>query len=88
MLSGMAGDQGEASLKYVFQQLAQIADGDVRMSRNTNTQDITLSFERHGQQWQVKLPSNFPSFNARLIFNGDVCAEVGGNTLENCCQCD
>ena len=77
-----AGDQGEASLKYVFQQLAQIADGDVRMSRNTNTQDITLSFERHGQQWQVKLPSNFPSFNARLIFNGDVCAEVGGNTLE------
>lgn len=75
-------EQGEADLKYVFHQLTQIADDDVSMSRNTDTQDVTLSFERHGQQWQVTFPSNFPNSNASLTFNGDVYANVGGNTLE------
>ena len=77
-----ATDEGEDDLRYVFDELKQIADDDVEMSRNTDTQDITLSLERHGNQWQVKFPSDFPSSNAKLTFKGDVYAAVGGDSLE------
>jgi len=77
-----AGEHGEAALKYVFDALRQISDYDVQMSRKLDTQDVTMSFKRHGQQWQVDFPSNFPSSGARLTFNGDVYAKVGGDTLE------
>ena len=78
-----ADDQGEAALKYVFDELRQLADDGVQMSRKIDTQDVTLRFKRHTQQWQVKFPSNFPHSDARLIFNGDVYAVVGGDTLES-----
>lgn len=77
-----ATDEGEDDLRYVFDELKQIADDDVEMSRNTDTQDITFSLERHGNQWQVKFPSDFPSSNAKLTFKGDVYAAVGGDSLE------
>ena len=77
-----ATDEGEAALRYVFDELKKIADDDVEMSRNTNTQDISLSLERHGEQWQVKFPSDFPGSNAKLTFQGDVYAVVGGDSLE------
>lgn len=77
-----AGEQGEAALKYVFDKFASIADGEVKMSRMTDTQDVTLSFEHRGKQWQVVFPFNFPSSSARLTTLGDVYTGIGGNTLE------
>jgi len=77
-----AGEHGEAALKYVFDALRQISDHDVRMSRKLDTQDVTMIFKRHGQEWQVDFPSNFPSSGARLTLNEDVYAKVGCDTLE------
>ena len=58
------GAEGEAALKYVFDELTKIADGKANMSRNTNTQDISISFRCRGQEWIVKFPSNFPGSKA------------------------
>ena len=78
-----AAKEGEMALKYIFDELRNIADGsDVNMSRSTETQDVTLSFQRHGQDWQVKFPSNFPTASARLSYNGEFYAIVGGDTVE------
>lgn len=77
-----ATDGGEASLKYVFDELTQIADDEVQMSRHLDTQDITLAVTYHGQQWQVKFPFNFPHSNAKVTFDGHVYAVVGGETLQ------
>ena len=77
------GECGEATLKYVFDELKKIADGNVEMSRKTDTQDITLCFYRHGQEWQVKFPSNFPSSNASLAINRSPCAAIGGDNVED-----
>ncbi|KAL9971586.1 hypothetical protein ACROYT_G017766 [Oculina patagonica] len=76
------GEEGEAALKYIFDELRDVADGNVKMSRKTDTQDVTLRFQRHGQDWEVKFPSNFPRSSASLFYNGDFYAMVGGNTVE------
>lgn len=76
------GEQGEATLKYVYNELANIADSEVKMSRKKDTQDLTLSFERLGQHWQVTFPSNFPSSDAGLFINREFNAMIGGDTLE------
>ena len=44
-----AGTQGERTLKYIFSKFTSIADTEVKMSRRTDIQDVTLSFEAHGQ---------------------------------------
>ncbi len=77
-----AGEEGEAALKYIFDELRNVADGNVKMSRKTDTQDVTLRFQRYGQDWEVKFPSNFPRSSASLFYNGDFYAMVGGNTVE------
>ena len=77
-----AGEQGEAALKYVFDKFGSIADGEVKMSRMTDTQDATLSFEHRGQEWKVAFPFNFPSSSARLTTFGDAYSGIGGETLE------
>ena len=76
------GQQGETNLKYVYNELANIADSEVKMSRKTDTKDLTLSFERLGQHWQVTFPSNFPSSNVGLFINRELIAKVGGDTVE------
>ncbi|KAL9971587.1 hypothetical protein ACROYT_G017767 [Oculina patagonica] len=78
-----AGEQGEADLKYAFDKLTEIADGQVKMSRKTENQNISMCFQRHGQQWQVKFPPDFPRSNASVSTNGRVCAEVGGKTIRS-----
>ena len=79
-----AGKEGEKALKYIFDELRNIADGNaVTMSRKTDTQDVTLSFQRHGQDWQVKFPFSFPRSSASLSYNGEFYARVGGDTVEN-----
>ena len=77
-----AGEQGEAALKYVFDKFGSIADGEVKMSRMTDTQDVKLSFEHRGQEWKVAFPFNFPSSNARLTAFGDAYTVIGGDTLQ------
>lgn len=78
-----AGEQGEADLKYTFDKLTAIADSEVKMSRKTETQNISMRFQRHGHQWQVKFPPDFPRSNASVSTNGRVCAEVGGETIRS-----
>ncbi|KAJ7383731.1 hypothetical protein OS493_026262 [Desmophyllum pertusum] len=76
------GEYGEATLKYVVNELTKIADSEVKMSRKTDTQDVTLSFNRRRRSWKVKFPSNFPRSNASLSTNGEFYAMVGGDTVE------
>ena len=79
-----AGKEGEMALKYIFDELRNFADSNaVNMSRKTDTQDVTLSFQRHGQDWHVKFPFNFPRSNPSLFYNGTFYAKVGGDTVEN-----
>jgi len=78
-----AGGEGETVLKYIFDELRNIADGNaVDMSRKTDTQDVTLSFQRHGQDWHVKFPFNFPRSSANLFYNGEFYARICGDTVE------
>lgn len=77
-----AGTQGEQALKYIFAKFTSIADTDVKMSRRTDIQDVTLSFEAHGQLWHVTFPSNFPRSNASLTTSGENCTIIGGDTVE------
>ena len=76
------GSQGERALKYIFTKLTSIADTEVEMSRRTDIQDVTLSFEAHGQLWHVTFPNNFPRSNASLTTSGKNCTIIGGDTVE------
>lgn len=76
-----ASDSGEADLKFVFNELKTIADGDVEMYRQTDTQEMTMSFERQGHTWQIKFPSNFPKSEASLIWDGNECGNIGGDSV-------
>ena len=82
-LQWYASDQGEADLKYIFRQLTAMADSEVHMSRKKETQNLSMSFQRHGQLWQVSFPADFPSSNASLFTNGEVCAVAGGDTVRS-----
>ena len=77
------GREGETALKYIFDELRNIADGyAVNMSRKTDTQDVTLSFQRRGQDWHVKFPFNFPRSSASLFYNGEFYARICGDSVE------
>ena len=78
-----AGQSGEATLRYVFDALRNVADGEVKMSRKTDTQDITLSFRRRGREWQINFPFNFPRSNAGVSANGEDYTTIGGDNVEN-----
>ena len=78
-----AGHAGEATLRYVFDALREIAEGEVKMSRNTDTQDITLSLCHRGREWQITFPFNFPKSNAGVSTNGKDNKIIAGNTVEN-----
>lgn len=63
-------DDGNEKLQKVFKGLEEIAlRGDVKMSRDTRTQDITMLFteKRTRREWEVKFPSKFPKHGAILI---------------------
>lgn len=77
-----ACEEGETHLKSVFDEVKNIADGKVRMSRQRETQDVTMTIERHGQSWKVKFPANFPTSRATVIKNGAEQVSVGDNTVE------
>lgn len=77
-----ASGEGESHLKSVFDELKNIADGEVAMSRNIETQDVSITFERHGQSWTVKFPANFPRSRAIIVKNGAGEVSVGDSTVE------
>ena len=77
-----AGDQGEAALRFVSQELRNITDSELRISREKDTHDVTLTLECKGQHWEIRFPSNFPKSNASLFKSGDFYAMAGGDQLE------
>lgn len=77
-----ASSEGEAALKYAFDELTQMADSGVEIIRNRGTQDITLIFVRHGHMWRVQFSCYFPESYAKVTYEEDVYASVPGETLE------
>jgi len=66
-----SGERGNEKLQKVVEEVKEIALGNVDMSRDTKTQDITLSFrdKRREKQWEIRFPSRFPGVGALLIEN-------------------
>ena len=66
-----SGEEGNKKLKRVFKDIEEIALGNVNMSRDTVTQDISLSFTDNlrRSKWEIKFPSSFPARGALLIEN-------------------
>jgi len=66
-----SGEEGNKKLKRVFKDIEEIAHGNVNMSRDTVTQDISLSFTDNlrRSKWEIKFPSTFPARGALLIEN-------------------
>lgn len=85
-LQWYSGDEGEADLKYVYKGFKSIANEKVEMLRNTDTRDITFTFQREGQQWQIIFPSDFPKSPASLMKNGDEQEVIGGDNVKTATQ--
>ena len=67
-----SSDEGNEKLKKVLQDFTEIAfGGKVDMSRDTATQNISLSFtdSRCRKKWEVQFPAMFPTVGALLIEN-------------------
>ncbi|XP_020604644.1 uncharacterized protein LOC110043523 [Orbicella faveolata] len=66
-----SGEEGNKKLQKVVQDIKEIALGNVDMSRDTKTQDISLSFtaSRRAKKWEIRFPSKFPGVGALLIEN-------------------
>lgn len=66
-----SGDEGRQMLQKVLKDIKEIALGDVDMSRDTKTHDISLSFidKRKRNKWQIRFPQAFPTEGAFLIKN-------------------
>lgn len=65
-----SGEKGTSKLQDVLGKLQEIAQQEkVDMSRDRDTQDITLSFtdKRRARKWEVKFPAQFPSVGAVVI---------------------
>ena len=74
--------KGKAALKYVYNELKKIADGEMKMRRNIDSQDVKLILYNQEQKWQVTFPPNFPRSHATLDRNGEECGKVGGESVE------
>lgn len=66
-----SGEDGTKKLQKVVEDLNEIAVGNVDMSRDTKTQDISLSFtdKRRGKKWEIRFPPRFPSAGALLVLS-------------------
>ena len=66
-----SGDKGNKILQKVVEDIKEIAQGNVDMSRDKNTQDISLLFtdNRRGKKWEIRFPARFPGVGALLIEN-------------------
>jgi len=66
-----SGDEGNNKLQSVLKDLMEIVLGDVDMSRDTRSHDISLSFvDRYRRtKWEIRFPAKFPVVGALLIQN-------------------
>ena len=65
---------GNEKLQLVLAKFKEVAhQGEVNMSRDTTTENISMSFidRRQRKKWQVSFPSTFPNKEAVLIENPD-----------------
>jgi len=65
-----SGNEGSKTFQNVFQGIKEIAVmGDVGITRDTKSQDISLSFVEkvYRKKWEIKFPANFPAAGAVLI---------------------
>lgn len=72
-----SGEDGNKKLKRVFKDIEEIAHGNVNMSRDTVTENISLSFtdSLRRSKWEIKFPSTFPARGALLIENPGTSGE-------------
>lgn len=56
----------QKDLQYVIKELKRFADGELDISRDTITSDLTVKFtdKHYRRQWTVKFPSRFPKDGA------------------------
>ena len=54
--------EGNANLQFVIKELKRIAEGELDISRDTITHDLTVMFtdNYYRRSWKVKFPSRFP----------------------------
>lgn len=67
-----SGDKGNKTLQKVLEDLKEVAVGNVDMSRDTRSQDISLSFvdkSSFRKKWEIRFPARFPAVGALLIEN-------------------
>lgn len=67
-----SGDEGNKKLQKVLEDLKEVAVGNVDMSRDTRSQDISLSFVDKSSfrtKWEIRFPARFPAVGALLIEN-------------------
>ena len=65
--------EGNKKLKAVVEEFEKIAQDEVKMSRDTTTENISMSFTDWHQRkkWQVSFPPTFPTRGAVLVENPD-----------------
>ena len=73
-----SGEDGNRKLQKVVEDFKKIAVGNVDMSRDTKTQDISLSFtdNRRRKKWEILFPPRFPRMAAILIENPGTSQEL------------
>lgn len=66
-----SADEGSKNFQKVLQGIKEIAMGDVDITRDTRSQDISLSFveKAYRKKWEIKFPADFPAAGAVLIEN-------------------
>jgi len=64
-------DEGNKKLQSVLEGVKEIAVGNVDMSRDTRSQDISLSFvdKYRRTKWEIRFPANFSVVGGLLIEN-------------------
>jgi len=60
----------ERDLQHVIKELKSVAEGELDISRDTGTHDLTVKFtdNRYGRSWTVKFPSRFPTEGATVSY--------------------
>ena len=66
-----SGDEGNKELQSLLEDLKYIAVGNVNMSRDTKSQDISLSFvhKYRRTKWEIRFPAKFPVVGVPLLEN-------------------
>ena len=60
----------ERDMQHVIKELKRVAEGELDISRDTVTHDLTVKFtdNRYGRSWTAKFPSSFPTEGATVSY--------------------